>query len=268
MIKPDEKNRHNKIFVFGSKVTGPSHLVKNTPCQDAWNFKIPVDNTAIIAVSDGLGSALHSDTGSKLAVNTAIESISNHFLIRYEDGIFSADITKNNCLIKDAFQDAVSKLKDYSGENNIPIRDLACTLIVIFIDKNEICIGQIGDGGVVGMCDAKSIILSEPAQSEYINEVTPITSANWNEKLKISSHNKDIRALAAFTDGCQRAVLVKKNEIYEPFEPFFKPLLKYSLSAENAEDASEDVKNLLSSGKMTENSDDDKTLVIAAIDNI
>lgn len=255
----------SSIFIFGAKTTGPSHIKKNIPCQDSWISEILRDDSAVIAVSDGLGSAKYSQKGAEIAVSAAAESIRQHFFVKYNDGNTSADITRNDCLIREAFFSAVKEIENYSISNNIPKRELACTLIVIFIYKSTVSTGQVGDGAVVGQFKSGDIeILSEPAKSEYINEVTPITADNWLEKLNIHQNILEAVNIAAFTDGCQRAVLIKKDGVYEPFIPFFKPLFNYSQSAGDSKAASDDVRNLLLSQKINEVSDDDKTLVIAS----
>lgn len=262
-MKDKEKNN---IFIFGAKTTGPSHIKSGLPCQDAWHFEIFDDDSAVLAVSDGLGSAVHSKTGAKTAVFAAVESVGRHFLVSYDKNCRSADLTKNDAIVKEAFSSAVKSIQDYSKKNEIPARELACTLIVVFIYKGFVTTGQIGDGAVVGQFFSGDIkMLSKPQDSEYINEVTPITAENAAYRLIVNANIKNVKNIAAFTDGCQRAVLVKENGIHSPFMPFFKPLFSYSQSAKDSDEASEDVKNLLLSKKINEVSDDDKTLVIAAL---
>lgn len=261
-----EESQKYQILIFGAKTTGPSHIKKGLPCQDAWLSEVFADDSAVIAVADGLGSAEYSEQGAEIAVAAAVRSIKEHYSAVYEDGSRSKDLTKNDAMIREAFFSAVIEIEKYSGLKNIPKKELACTLIVILIDKNTVSVGQVGDGAVAGeLLNGDIQILSRPAESEYVNEVTPITAENLPIKISLNANLKDIVNLAAFTDGCQRAVLIKKDGEYRPFIPFFKPLFKYSDSADDILAASEDVKSLLLSQKMTEVSDDDKTLVIATI---
>ena len=154
------------------------------------------------------------------AVKAAVESIKSHYSVIYEDGSTSADLTKNETLIKEAFFSAVSAIENYSKSSNIPKRELACTLIVVFIHKKTVSTGQVGDGAVTGEYLSGDIaVISKPAESEYINEVTPITAEKWISKLNINSGLMNIKKITAFTDGCQRAVLVKENSSYVPFIP-------------------------------------------------
>ncbi|MBP2132489.1 hypothetical protein J2128_000410 [Methanomicrobium sp. W14] len=256
------------ISISGAKTTGASHIKKGLSCQDAWTSEIPREDSAAIAVADGLGSARYSEKGAEIAVRTATESIKKHFMTVYDENITSADITSNVSIIEEAFLSSVSAIEKYSIENKVPKKELACTLIVILVYKKSVSIGQVGDGGVVGQSYSGKIkLLSEPAESEYINEVTPVTSDKWRESLRISQNIPDIKNIAAFTDGCQRAVLIKENDFYKPYVPFFRPFFEYAEKSHDKKELSDDIGEFLLSGKINEVSDDDKTLVAISLGN-
>ena len=82
---------------------------------------------------------------------------------------------------------------------------LASTLIVVAVQGTTVCVAHIGDGGVVGLTDSGLLLLSGPGDSEYANEVEPLTSDGWDAAVRYSRVHEDVRALAVFTDGCQRA---------------------------------------------------------------
>ena len=48
------------ILISGAKTTGASHIKKGLSCQDAWTSEIPREDSAAIAVADGLGSARYA----------------------------------------------------------------------------------------------------------------------------------------------------------------------------------------------------------------
>ena len=93
----------------------------------------------------------------------------------------------------------------------------------------------------------------------------PITHDSWEENLKITQNIGDVICLAAFTDGCQRGVLIKKGDSYEPFAAFFDPLFLYGRRVTDTHRAGKEVSGLLSSQKLSEGFEDDKTLVIAIL---
>ncbi len=56
---------------FCTSLTGTSHLAHRTPCQDASAITRlgPSGEIVILALSDGAGSASHSDIGSQTVVS-------------------------------------------------------------------------------------------------------------------------------------------------------------------------------------------------------
>ncbi|UUX92055.1 PP2C family serine/threonine-protein phosphatase [Methanoplanus endosymbiosus] len=221
-------------------------------------------STAVIAVSDGLGSAEYSGIGSEIAVRSASRMITDLFREKIGDTVL-ADITKNREIIENSFLHARESIQRYADENDIQTEQLACTLMVVLIDRNYVSCGHVGDGGIVGISGGEPIIISDPGYSEYINETTPITSDKWRSDLRIKENIPDIDSVSVFTDGCQRAVLTKPGGKYQPHIPFFNPFNRYINSITDPDEASEDLKNLLSSGMMAENSEDDKTFVVGVI---
>lgn len=250
--------------LFGARVTGPSHIKKGIPCQDAMAFEAIRESTAVIAVSDGLGSAEFSEKGSEIAVRAAVRMIADLFSEKIGDTVL-ADITKNREIIEKSFLHAREEIRRYAEDNNMQSGQLACTLMVVLIDRNYLSCGHVGDGGIVGIREGEPEIISDPGYSEYINETTPITSDKWRSDLRIKVNIPGPDSVSVFTDGCQRAVLTKKGGEYQPHIPFFSPFDRYISSIKDFDEASEDLKNLLSSGMMTENSEDDKTFVVGVI---
>jgi len=252
--------------VFGGKTAGSSHTAKGLPCQDAFRFEITERREIIVAVADGLGSAKHSETGALKAVNSAVDKIKSIF----EEGRLYdtpvAGMMKNRDIVKEAFYSARESLEEYSKETGLPIKALACTLIVVFTYEGFITTGHIGDGAVVAEKEGNITIISFPGESEYINEVTPLTAGKIDENIRINENIPGVEAFAVFSDGCQRAFLQRKEGEYTPYEPFFRPFFSYAKGLADEEKASKEIAGFLESKKMMENSDDDKTLVIAVMD--
>jgi len=239
-------------IIFGASVIGPSHVKNNIVCQDAWDSAYIGETMAVIALSDGLGSASMSDTGASLAVRSCVERVKYYFETPVSEGILLGDITKNDEILKDAVRYARNKIIESAREQDIDRRDLACTIILILIQDNTVSVAQIGDGAVVGEISGELCVLSLPGYSEYVNEVIPLTHDSWEENLNITQNIRDVICLAAFTDGCQRGVLIKKGDSYEPFAAFFGPLFLYGRRVTDTHRAGKEVSGLLSSQKLGE----------------
>ena len=285
------------ISVYCASVRGQSHIRSGKPCQDRCYFEIfgcgnNKGDAAVIAVADGLGSASHSEIGADIAVHAAAAEIKRYLTTDFEDGLTLAEITSDETILLDAFAAAAEAIEKYAEDaaNGVVKKDLACTLALLFYFGGKAAAAQVGDGAIVGaFSDGRTEIIVKPVDSEYINEVTPITSPDWKSRMNMAAGMSAPTGLvnaAVFTDGCIGAVTVKKDGNIEAFEGFFRPLFDY-FNAKNREDTenrengemgegdnsengensgdseNSDIAGLLSSEKMCSVSDDDKTLVVA-----
>jgi hypothetical protein len=242
--------------IRGASVVGASHVKNNTPCQDALAYKIIAPFFAVIAVSDGLGTVEKSDLGSHAAVQAVVRFAEDYLAAHPPDQIDLPTVAKQTMLA------ARTALVETALALQCDLKDLGCTLISIVMMRDSMAVAHCGDGAVIARSDTALFIASPPGESEYLDIVTPITTDDWQDYLRISPVINEVRDAMAFTDGCQRAVLKKTKDGCEPFEPFCRPVLDYFRASDDDDGAIAQLKHLLSSRKLCENSDDDKTLVV------
>ncbi len=257
---PNNPNGTWRSRVFGSSVIGPMHLQCEIPCQDACAYAVSGADTIVIAVADGLGSATRSDAGASLAVSSAFSFCMAAL------GPGSDEERRLEELVRDAARHAREELERFAEKDSSNLRDLACTLIVAIATGRQFAVAHIGDGAVVGEVGGLLSLISSPAESEYTNEVVPLTSREWQDSLRIASGEAAIRGLAVFTDGCQRAAFRKVEDALAPFERFFTPVFNYARQISDAAAGAGEIAELLASAKLCEYSDDDKTLVVGVIE--
>lgn len=240
------------IRISGSSVRGNRHIQSDQPCQDAYAVAHS-ENVWGIAVADGLGSARHSDTGARIAVDTASR-------------IIIADIECHDITVEERIRRAFLKAREAvvneanKREMNPP--EFASTLIVAFFSDERITIGHIGDGVAVGTRKGQSVLLSSPGDSEYANETASLMQSDWENQLRITPPIEIDHVIIA-TDGCQGALVIKREGMYQPHEPFILPLLSFIEKKISANlNPESDISALLSSRKMQDLSGDDKTLVV------
>lgn len=244
--------------ILGASAIGPLHLINVTPCQDAFAYDALLSGYAFIAIADGLGSAFLSDFGAKSAVDAAVFTAKEMVVSNKED-------FELNLIVKKAVFSARKSLLEKAKEYQCNLRDLACTLIVVAMYMDSVAVAHIGDGAVVAKIKNGLKLISGPEDSEYVNEVSPLTGENWEKSLRITPTITNILGIMTFTDGLQRAALRKTSDGLIPFEGFCEPLFSYVTEIENIKEGEEDIKRLLSSKKVCINSEDDKTLVIGCI---
>lgn len=272
------------ISVYCASVRGQSHIKSGKPCQDRCCYEVfecGNANAAVIAVADGLGSASHSDIGADIAVHAAVAEIKRYLTTDFEDGLTLAEITPDETVLTDAISAAADAIEKYAEDaaNGVRKKDLACTLALLYYFKGKTAAAQVGDGAIVGcFSDGRTGVVVKPVDSEYINEVTPITAPDWRSRMNVAAGitaPEGLVSAAVFTDGCIGAVTVKKDGDIEAFEGFFAPLFRYFESYAETDAGAEtgtgaevevgenaDIAQLLSSEKMCSVSDDDKTLAV------
>ncbi len=197
-------------FVLGASVIGASHTALGLPCQDACAFEILAGRYCLAVVCDGLGSAARSDLGAGTAVQAALGEVRAR--LAAEAPLLDA--------VSAAVTAARTALEGLAAQEDCPLRDLACTILVLAATDGEIATAHIGDGAMVVRTADGLEIASPPGESEYANEVVPLTSPGWREALRVAARPLDVRGVALFSDGLQRVALRKTATGYEPHDGF------------------------------------------------
>jgi len=104
--------------VFGASAIGPMHLQRELPCQDACLYGVIGPNAVAIAVADGLGSAARSETGARLAVESAYQLCAN---VLWAPG---AEETLLEDVVRNALARAREVIECHASEGNCDLRDL------------------------------------------------------------------------------------------------------------------------------------------------
>ena len=247
--------------IFGASVTGQLHIQSSLPCQDACAYRVLPSGVIVIAVADGLGSAPFSEVGARVVVEAAV-AVTAEWL----DSV-AAPVASLENSVRAAVAAGRKALDERSVAESCKLRDLACTLILAVMQEHGLGVAHIGDGAVVGEVEGSLRLISAPGESEFTNEVVPITSADWEEHLRIVSLPSRVGSIAVFTDGCQRAAFRKSEAGLEPFDGFFRPIFEYARDLTDLPEGVQELEALLNSSKICENSDDDKTLVIGVMNS-
>jgi serine/threonine protein phosphatase PrpC len=243
--------------VTGASVAGAGHLRAGEPCQDAHQWAESVDGTLIAAVADGAGSAALGGVGARAAVGAAVEYI----IRQLNDAVGPADEDRWSEILISALQAARLKIEQRAEEEKSLLRELASTLIVLAANDAIVAATQVGDGAAI-VSDGTSdlIAVTRPQLGEYINETTFLVSADYLEEAQLVFRRRRAQNIAIISDGLQ--MLALKMPGGDPYPPFFKPL--FSFIADARENAPEQLAAFLRSPRITERTEDDLTLLLAA----
>lgn len=234
------------------------------PCQDASACQIVTDNDAndvlVAIVSDGAGSAKRPEVGARLACSsftTAITACLN-------DPGTVRDLSRE--WVEDwlaQFQRDVALCAESQG---LTSRDLACTISAAVVGMDAAMFLQVGDGVIVVSprfeVDEYSWVFW-PQRGEYANETIFATEERALKTFEHDLLETTIDEICLLTDGLQQVALHMESKT--AFGPFFQPLFATVRTAPVGFSSalSEGLNNWLSSPRVEERTNDDKTIVLA-----
>ncbi len=252
--------------IVAASVCGTSHAKNQQLCQDAHHWQLLANNVLVIAAADGAGSAKLGKVGAMIAVETAIEHLTLQEMT--SDTLTNDDFLRN--LLTNTMLVARQAIEAEAEACNHQPHDLATTLILMIATPKIVAVAQIGDGLAVAKNSMGDLIaLTIPNNGEYINETTFLTSPQGLETAQIKLWREEILNVGVLTDGLQmlalNMVLGDGGSVTAvPYKPFFMPLFEFVANAEDKILAKEQLHRFLSSERITQRTDDDLTLVLAA----
>jgi hypothetical protein len=250
---------HLQWKVSATSVCGSSHEKLGIPCQDASFWMTQENNILIAAVADGAGSASHSDIGAQIAVQTAVQTLcaKPNLENQLHTDTFEPILTH-------ALKTALKAIKKEAKTQGIKPRELASTLITLIATPHLVATAQIGDGAAIAQTQKGELIaLTTPDSGEYINQTTFLISPNAIQTAQINLWQGSPTHIALFSDGLQ--MLALQMPYGKPHTPFFSPLFQFIAKAGTT--AQTQLTSFLQSPRVRERTDDDLTLLLAALTN-
>jgi hypothetical protein len=244
--------------LLAQSVAGSSHLRLGQPCQDAClvaHEVISDQPILILACADGAGSAHYASEG---AVQTC-ETIVHRALADMREGLMPEAIEHDTVLYW--AEEARKRLTQEAEQRQVPLRELACTLLFAVVGEHSAAFAQIGDGAIVTRFGEEYRPVFWPQAGEYANCTQFITQDDFADHLEFVRFDERIDELAVFSDGLQRLALNLAGRLGH--RPFFEPLFARLRAAANGDDLREPLRQFLESPRVAQRSDDDKTLILA-----
>lgn len=246
--------------IVQASAVGSSHLARGEACQDdcaAVTLVAPWGEECLVAlVSDGAGSAVRGGKGAMVACESGIRVIEQWLAhSKSLSALTSHDITSWVGGIR-------YQLWLTSSSEALEHRDFACTLLGAVVGEETAAFFQVGDGAIVIREGDGFRPVFWPDSGEYANMTYFVTEDDAFDHLHFDVFAAPSE-LALFSDGVQRLALVYSSKtVHKPFfEPMFAKLSQASL--DECDILSEQLAVFLSSPRVNERTDDDKTLVLA-----
>lgn len=248
--------------IVSASVIGTSHEANVTPCQDACHLmraKIGADDVLLAAVSDGAGSASHSQIGSSEAVQHLLKLVTREV-------IDPAAISEEQ--VRSWYRGVLDHLTGVGERESVALGELACTLLMAVVWRNGAVFAQVGDGAWIIEQGGQLIAATWPETGEYANVTVFLTTRDALvpddqgafRHLQFRRVDGPIDAVAGFTDGLQALALDYARQA--PFERFFKTMFTPLRAAADETQLIAPLQQLLASEVITSRTDDDKTLVL------
>jgi hypothetical protein len=208
-----------------------------------------------LTCADGAGSAAHADLASQLACRTYCEVAEKLF----REGEGEVLFTETGQIA--AFAEVRAALLARAEGLEVPIRELACTLLVAVVGERRASFVQLGDGAIVTLKGEAYTCVFWPDGGEYANQTNFLSEEHFAEHLLFAVSDALVDEIALLTDGLQRLAL--NFEARDAFSPFFRGLFGPLRAADEPDELYVDFLGFLRSEKVNSRTDDDKTLVLA-----
>lgn len=187
------------MITYGFSVQGTSHIKKYIECQDAHIIGDLDGDWKLLAVADGVGSAIYSDIGSKTAVITILEYCQIHFKNK---------MNKNQYMdiLKQGYHKAFNQIEKICMNLNNQIEDYDTTLTTALYNGKDLIYGHAGDGGIIIKDKQwKNRMITEPQKGEDRISVRPLRAGEDSWDFGII--DEGVVAVLLATDGMLNAML-------------------------------------------------------------
>lgn len=300
--KADQSGEQLKPYVFGATVAGPLHIERGIVCQDAHACKALGEKMLAIAVADGLGSARRSDLGAKTAVSAAMRMLAGRLAAESEE-LSEEEAAHLVRATAQSARTALESLAGEEGDELrtfactlIVILASEASVVVAHIGDGGV-VAAMADGLKVVSSPGAAEYANEvvPLTSEHWESALRVSYCREDisclaaftdgcqraalrrvakvreESFAPISNAEDSRV--SLCDGRNGEGLFERSEApaaapdegeeYEAFAGFFDPLFSFAQTVDDSASGGAEIEGLLSGAKLSEHSEDDKTLVIA-----
>lgn len=185
-------------------VAGRAHVKAGLPCQDKV-CTISKNDTTVIALCDGAGSAKLSHYGAQCTAQTVCDYLYVHF-----DDIYA---NQNASVVRKTLLETIlSSLGDVARKMNCDIKELASTLLFIAIKGTNFIAGHIGDGVMGYLKGDDLLVASKPNNGEFINTTMFTTSSDAASATKLMKGTlNNTRAFVIMSDGAEVSFYDKRT---------------------------------------------------------
>ena len=247
----------------GASAIGTSHIKANLECQDrAVCSTLETDEgaTIVAVVCDGAGSAKQAARGASTACAE----------FRRRAGAYLRSGGKIAAIDSDLVADWIDSIRDRIGAaaqlSALTPRDYATTLVSLIANGERGVVIHVGDGAAVvrERHSQNWSVPSWPYHGEYASTTRFVTD-DPRAEFSLVHIASEIDRFAIFSDGIENIVLDHRERLAPPalFERLIQPVAIWH-GIGRSKKLSSQLRAYLSSEKVCEATDDDKTVILGA----
>ena len=188
------------MLSYGFSIRGKAHIAAGVVCQDANSYGEVAPGLYIAIAADGVGSALHSDIASAMAVEKLEEYVRQNISQR------SSSEERKSCL-KAGFRYAEKCIEAYVQDCGEQMKDYDTTLHAVLYDGKRVVYGHAGDGGIlVRTNQGRTYELTSPQKGPDGVSVMPLRAgdSSW----EFGDYHEEVAAVMLVTDGMLEQVIM------------------------------------------------------------
>lgn len=181
------------MILYGFSIQGKSHIDKGTVCQDSNKTGQLCAGYYFGAVADGVGSAPHSDIGSKLAVEKLYEYCDKNI----KKGMSQIDVEDVLCA---GYEYAMETIQKYADSHDKKIENYDTTLSAVIYNGKKIIYAHAGDGGII-VRQTNGIVKPVTKRQKGADGTSVIPLRAGERSWKIGTYSGNVAAVLLVTDG-------------------------------------------------------------------
>lgn len=196
---------------FHCQARGRGHAGDGTRGQDRTAY-LSRGGVQVLCLSDGAGSATHSEYGAQALVDSGCELL----VERFADFATSGDGAGVKLEI---VRHLLDRLDDVASRRGVAVKDLAATFLAVAVAEasDRFLIVHVGDG-VIGYVKAgEPRVASGPDNSEFVNQTTFVTSEQSAAGMRVLRGSlDDVSGFVLMSDGTASSLYDPRSKALAP----------------------------------------------------
>lgn len=194
---------------FHYQARGRGHALVGMPVQDRTAY-LSRGGVQAICLSDGAGSASHSEFGAQALAVEGCELLVSRFL----DFVASND---GPAVKLEIVRHLVGKLEAVAERIGVTAKDLAATFLAVAVHRDTFLVVHVGDGVVGYVKDGQPHVISRPDNSEFANQTTFLNSESAAVGMRILRGGLDgVSGFVLMSDGTASSLFNFRSQELAP----------------------------------------------------